>query len=294
MPYGIPADDDFWKSAGYIGGNNWFVFTPAGKLLSSDPREGLAKWKKLPEGERMPGAVKVGTAPKKEQTKGVSPPPPKDGLVIRVYMRELDKDSAGMFRPFHYPRMSQIGPWDTVRVLEEPSVDAMWLTKDEWQSLVPPSPKAGDKFKVPDAVRLRIVRAHLVDGTMSLIFPWEKEHVRQEKMTLTVERVTPDSIQLRLEGSAVLATDVEVPRTKAKAAYQPRLLGNLEYNRGKNTFTRFDIVAIGDCWGAAGEVRRIHPALGIAFELNLGQTPTDLVEPRCHQVNRVGYFQLEK
>jgi hypothetical protein len=41
----------------------------------------------------------------------------------------------------------------------------VWLTADEWKSLVPISPTKGQTFAVPDAIRRRIFRFHLVDGT---------------------------------------------------------------------------------------------------------------------------------
>jgi hypothetical protein len=43
---------------------------------------------------------------------------------------------------------------------------------------------------------------------------WQREEIRSQKVTLTVSEVTPGAILLRLEGTALLATDADV----AKAA----------------------------------------------------------------------------
>jgi hypothetical protein len=293
MPYGIPQEDEFWKSAGYIGGNNWYVLTPSGQILSHDIEEGIAKWLKLPAEERKPGAVKVGEPPQRP-IRGVTPPVPDGGLIIRIYMRQLERDQHGKFIPFRYPQQSPLGPRDMTKALEEPGVDALWLSSNEVRSLAPSNPKLGDTFEVPDPVKWRIIRAHLVDGVGGLIFPWEKNDVRHHAMTLTVENVTSELIRLRLDGKVRLSTYAENPPSQVKSGFEPTLLGYLDYDRQKDTLRRFDVVAVGNCWSSTRQVRSLHPDLGIVFELNAGQTPADLVQPRCHWINPGAYFQMEK
>lgn len=82
-------------------------------------------------------------------------------------------------------------------------------------------------------------------------------------LDLTVEAVTPEAIRMRLGGKAVL------DRTKGyfKYGYDASFDGRLVFDRKKETFTRFDVTAVGD-W--TWNYRREGPPqdiLGVALEL---------------------------
>src|SRR4051812_19119765 len=84
------------------------------------------------------------------------------------------------------------------------------------------------------------------------------------------------------------------------AAPGRRLHGLLEYDRKKDTFNRFDLIALGDVWGRWGDANnkrmaverpRRNPVL-IAFELATGDSPTSRIPPGgwgSHSL-RAGYF----
>jgi hypothetical protein len=119
---------------------------------------------------------------------------------------------------------------------------------------------------------------------------WRREDIRSKALTLTVEDVTPASVRLRLDGSALLATKADLE--KAERGFDVRLLGYIGYDRAKKAIDRFDVIAVGDHWGEGTFTRRSRPGkmpLGVAFELSDGKSGADRVPPQAaREVN--GYF----
>src|SRR5262249_12678880 len=110
----------------------------------------------------------------------------------------------------------------------------------------------------------------------------QREDVRSRKLTLTVEEVTPATIRLRLDGSALLATDADA--AKADRGFDVRLLGHVQYDRAKKTIDRFDVVAVGDHWGQGtytGGARPARQPLGIASDRAGRKSAADLVPPQA-------------
>jgi hypothetical protein len=199
--------------------------------------------------------------------------PPAAGLILNVYARMLERTGNGNLR--------DSGLRGEAGLEFSASHDHLWLTKDEWPELLPPAPKKGERAPLPAAVADRILRFHLVDNTRGEPPMWNKEEVRLQQMTLTVDQVTSERIQLRLDGNALLATDA--PLDKGGRGYEVRLLGYLEYNPRDRIIQRFDIVALGDHWGEGTYTRGARPGrtpLGIAFELVRGDLAADRVPPQ--------------
>jgi hypothetical protein len=68
-----------------------------------------------------------------------------------------------------------------------------------------------------------------VDNTRGEPDSWRSEDERKADLTWTAEEATPTSLLLRLDGSALLATDADPDR--AGRGYDVRLLGYLHYDR---------------------------------------------------------------
>jgi hypothetical protein len=169
--------------------------------------------------------------------------------------------------------------------------DHMWLTRAEWQSLVPAKPKAGEKVPLPAALADRLCRWHLnpllVYGEAN---PLERKEVRAAELTLTVTKVDDARLCLRLDGFAKLGQAADANAKKSDTAcvssqwgYEPRLLGYLEFDRHKGVFRRFDVVALGDHFGRLGicdsAARPGLQPLGIAFELVTTGAPAERIPP---------------
>ena len=291
-PKGDDAQVRFWKSMknqGYPTGNTFVVATPAGKVLyggqyTDKLPEAWNTWKALPKNERRPDAVKVG--PRFEGTpdpRWVPAKPPEAGLILSVYMRIMKRDAKGELARITLkdiqkdPAYAKWGPWPSWSLIyTEPMPDKMWITREEWTSLVPKNPKVGDRFEFPNPIRKRLIRYHLINTAYGNPLPaWNLKDVRSDKLTMRVEKTRP-ILRMRLEG-CMLADD-------GRHGYDARIGGVLEYDRRKGAFTRFDIVAEGAWWGGDFEGGRFkrpdRSPFAVALELNTGNTPEDRVPPK--------------
>ena len=52
----------------------------------------------------------------------------------------------------------------------------------------------------------------MVDNTRGEPEAWAKEQIRSQSLMLTVTANTPDGVELRLDGEAILSTDVDATR----------------------------------------------------------------------------------
>lgn len=230
----------------------------------------LAAWKKLPEEQRKPGAVKVEDPGKLDAR--FTRQAPAGAVVVKVYTRILEKDGKGEYCK---------GKCETLGG-DKAARDHLWLTAEDVQALVPAEPKVGDKLALPAAVAERIARFHLLDNTRGEPPMWTKDEVRRSDVTLTVTEVTPERVRLRLEGSALLSTDADADR--AKRGYDVRLRGHVGYDRAKKALDRFDVVALGEHWGEGTYTRDARPGrtpLGVAFELAAKDDASARVPPQA-------------
>ncbi|MCI0459255.1 MAG: hypothetical protein L0Z62_20085, partial [Gemmataceae bacterium] len=226
----------------------------------------LRNWEKLPEAERKPGAMKVEGSRGTYQESPRNPQFPAGGMVVKTYMRALDREGDG---PLFAPEKLSLGSSKTV-VKAEPNRDFLWLKADEWKSLMPASPKKGDTFAVPAAIRDRIFRFHIVDGACCLP-GFHKRGEAQGELLLTVEEVSPEAVRMRLKGSA---------RVGPKAPHvEFDLAGALAYDPTRKAFTQFDMVAVSKTPCHRDTATRRAMWLGIAFELGRPDRPADCRVP---------------
>jgi hypothetical protein len=273
------ADQGPRKGAGGSTRQGIYCLTPSGKLLAYKNaqdaavmrevlRQGLGKWRRLPASERRPGAYQY-AGPEKVDARYVRTPSP-GGLIVNVYTRILDQGKDGLGR-------------DTCSFTggDQAARDHLWLTKPDWQALVRAGTRKGQRFPMARPVADRLLRFHLVDNTRGEPNFWRPEDVRQAELTWTVEEATPVSLRLRLDGSALLATDADLGR--ARRGYDARLLGYLHFDREKGVVDRFDLLAVGDHWGRGTYTPGSRPGrkpLGVALELRRGNDPADLLPPQ--------------
>src|SRR5262249_38302777 len=142
----------------------------------------------------------------------------------------------------------------------QPNTEYMWLTEGEWKSLVPANPSRGDRKVVDPSIGERLARFHLTprraltseDGILN------KKDVKSAALTLVVDEGSPERIRLRLvgyvhTGTAFDAANAVTPNGPLGFGYATPLHGILDYDRTRQAFVRFDIVAPGDVWGRWGD-----------------------------------------
>ena len=277
--------DQTWKAGNWEpgGGNNRqgvYCFTPSGKMLtemkniSSNPVElrrilqlALASWNKLPAEERKATVADVTSFDSSYHR-----PVPHGALVLREYQRGLKRSADGKFEG------------DLFKFHEAPvwaQRDRVWVLENEWKSLVPASPAAGAIVEIPASLRNRLILYHFVEALVGEPGQWSLDHIRASKFTLTVESVSPSSIRYALEGNVRLSTE---PDSKtSRVGLEGNLAGSLSFDRTKGAFDRFDIVLVGDCWGALNEHNGVsrpgRNPVGFAFELGTG-ADVDRVPPQ--------------
>jgi hypothetical protein len=189
-----------------------------------------------------------------------------------VYARGLVRDSAGKL-DIYKTKVSR--SWEAGR-------DRLWLTEQEWRSLIPERPRQGDSFPVRANITDRICRRCLIDlvrvgGNGG---PRRPEEVLARDLRVTVEEVTPQKLRLRLHGTARLATH---DHGSGARPGQPKtdtfqFLGAIDYDRSGRRLTRFDMVALSET-GHFDEINNKVLPLGISFELSPGKTPSDRAPP---------------
>jgi hypothetical protein len=283
---GNSEEEAFCRQLG-AGGNHLAAATASGRALGKDRGLRLRQqeldpvldeYRGLPKSERQPALVLgVGATPSRRPV----PQPPDDGLILRGYCTYLRRDEAGRIgrsTEFYYKENPD-------RWAAETQSDLIWLTADEWRSLLPEDPRAGQQIAVGAAIQRRFFATLAIDymeGSVNSLSP------RDTAMTLTVQQVADDRLALRLDGSGRMGVDFEehertAPRSRG---CQIRLLGFLLFDRNQNRFEQFDVVGIGEAWGnkmdyVQREVRlESYPWLyGIACELVRDRGPCDLIPP---------------
>jgi len=295
-------------SSGYMS-----CVSASGKMLGRRPcEEVLAAFKKLPERERRPGAVKT---PDIGPSQRVIPSPPEGGLVLRVHARFLARDKDGRLRPAKttdFPLMRNhpkvMRQWEKFL---QPNTEYMWLTRGEWQSLVPAKPEKGKSADVPPAIALRMARFHLIPqrATTSEGGVKSARAVKTATITITVTDVSQQMVRMELRGRVHWGSDYDAAKASSPngplgQGFETPLDGRLDYDRKKKVFTRFDIVAPGHVWGRWGDAngrsmvveRPGRAPFGFALELATGDSPTDRIPPggNGRYVERAGYFATSK
>jgi hypothetical protein len=281
------------------------------KGIRSDPKKAIDDWNALSAGRRKPGNVKV-ESKGPDDSRIIEHSPPPGGLVVKQYYRMLADDNDELrhivLKDFdHHERLSKYRDPEARRHYYEAAPDYLWLSKQEWKSLIPENPRKGDREDVAPIIAQRIFRFHLVpDITFGESNGWRREQVRSGQLTTTVEEATSSRIRLRLDGSAQLGLDFDTAQTNVKEGkhschgFEPALLGYIEFDKQQQRITRFDLVALGDFYGHLyGDNRWLfrtgRTPLGVAFHLVTEQSPAfdRQVTPRAMRIGFERYFTVK-
>lgn len=204
---------------------------------------------------------------------------PENGLVLKGYVRDLPRESGE----------SDLRKWN---------LDYAWFTQKEAASLVKEAAEIGQRYPIPQPLILRLVRFHLLDTVRGESLRWRSEHVKRAEVFLMVEERKGEQVKLRLEGRVrnEAPPSFEINPYTGKVVdmgrgIDLRLLGCLTYQKERQAFSRFDMIAVGLRWGATAYNDRfgdLGPApIGFAFEL----AGTTLLERTPPHAIRFDYWQ---
>jgi len=283
---GNSEEKDFCEQIG-AGGNHVVVTTARGEIVGKDRELRLRQlelapvldeFHALPESQRTaPISLGANATPPERPV----PAPPKNGLILRGFCSYLGRDENGrVFRPTQYYYRENPDRWAT-----ETQSDMLWLTESDWKSLVPRQLQVGAQIEVPELVQHRFfctIGIDYMEGSVNSL------PCRASRMQLTVTEVNDEAVNLRLDGYAHIGHEFgpQVRNQPNSRGCEVRVLGQLEFNRQRAEFNRFDIVGVGQAWGNKMEYlsREIrlddYPwSYGIACELVTTRTPMDLIPP---------------
>ena len=270
--------------------------TPIGKEAKILPRRAalapLAKeFKRLPAERRMPEISdnKNLLAKKKLAI-------PNGGLALQAHCTLLEHNKQGIAElsraeVFYYPQNPNRWKFET-------QTDSFWLTEAERKSLIPAGDlKVGNETNVGENIQSRFFSTVGIDFNQGSI-PSAK--VRNSTMLLKIQRITDETVELRLEGYGQMG----VPYDKSKLGqprsrgYEIRLLGLMVYSKQDHEIERFDIVGVGEAWGKVRNEKKIFPGTwnyGIACELIPEGSPVNTVPPYnlLHYGAAGPYFQTD-
>lgn len=302
----VGVDKQWVTSSGYM-----TCLTAGGKMLGYAPSEKvLETFHSLPEEVRARGVPKV---PDLAPNERLIPAPPADGLVLKVHARYLSRDNQGELRyaePEDFPLMGKTSDRRGWQLFLQPNTEYMWLTAEEAKSLVRARPVKGQETEIPANLVDRMARFHLTPrramtsegGILS------KKDVRTAKLKAVVEDVSTERLRLRLTGFVHTGTTFDkdkatTPNGPLGFGFMSPLHGIAEFDRIKNRFVRFDLIALGEVWGRWGDAngkslfveRPGSTPFGFAMEVAKGDSPTERIPPGGNPVYiKNGYFSDPK
>jgi hypothetical protein len=233
-----------------------YLFAPSGQLLAFANAADAAHVKRLLRtalAKFEPGAV--GKVERVAKAAGPLPAPPPGGLVVRVAARVLGGYDKADERAKHH--INSVGR------------DFLWLRKDEVTDLA--------RGVLPESVKLRIARFHLIDNTRGEPPLWRADEVKKLELVLKDGRLT---------GS------VHIQARSGARSYRAEVRGVVEARDG--AVVRFDVVAKG-LFRGEGTFTRGAPKgefpFAVAFTLADGKSPADRVPPQGARGNVAGYLR---
>ena len=266
-----------------------YVFTAAGKFLGFNNNRGpdrilamlrksLAAFEKLPAAERAP---QEGTGEVKPEPRFFRPLP-KNGAVVKVYTRVLEREPNGPLRACAAPE----GPNESFEHRGfGAAIDHFWLREEDVKRLIPDrDATASVPVPFPEVLAQRMARFHLADNTRG-----EPPHWRRDEVKAIAFTVTPESpVRAKLSGTVHLETK------DGRRGFAGTLDGWLEHRNGK--LTELKAAVTGEHWGDSPLTRGARPGktpVGFAFLLCADPKPADRVPPQASRWLE-GYYEPDR
>ncbi len=118
-------------------------------------------------------------------------------------------------------------------------LDAFWLSPDEVGSLLPATNKKGEKSYLAESL---VERMLLHSQPMEGCGAWWKEHIRKQKIQVSVSHVIGSEVFLLYHGDLAMSADSKWN----KSDFSGRLLGQGVWDKKLQQFTRLEWVTLGE------------------------------------------------
>jgi len=252
----------------------------------------LTAFRALPDHKRMPPLPDPAKA---QSARRPVPEAPEGGLVIRgfcTYMKTNKSGKPERARRLYYERNP--GAWAA-----ETQSDTLWLTEQEWRSLIPDKLEPGVRIQVAKEIQRRFfstIGIDYMEGSVNAL------PVEDSKMTLAVEKKLAGAVTvLKLEGYGIMgkAPDESTNSQPRTRGCELRVVGRITYDPAKKKITAFDLAGVGEAWGNKLQNVRREIGLpnerwnyGIACEIVNGTSPYDRIPPynMFHYGGKIKYF----
>ena len=256
-----------------------YVCSPGGVLLSSvnslNPevvletiQTGLNKWEDLSDSDRH---LPADFSPKAQHRWEDSYP--SDGLVLKGAKADLLSDP---------PQFSNRGDrWN---------MDHVWFNNNESKMWLPEKIQKGQIHELPDIIKHRLFRFHLVDNVRGQTLPFAPQEIKKSALTSEVLNISNTEIDLKISGDSyavakgpwLLGENDWTPTRELDHSININLIGQATYNITKELFTEFELVAIGRWIGKTeNNGRNWGPdsgKIGIYYQLGV-DSPIDRIAP---------------
>jgi len=213
--------------------------------------------------------------------------PPPQGLVLRVWSRDLPRDPGSDPRPDDWRRRAF-------------NLDHAWFTAREAEALLPAPAVPGAVAPWPAGLARRLFRYHCIDNVRGEPPMWQPQECEAAEAEVCVRSVQAGRVwlsvsgQARLRGAASWVDDWTRAAQRSERGLDVSLQGDLEWDGAAGRFTRCELLAAGTRWGATQYNSRADdpgPApIGWAFDLADGTLPGDATPP---QGVGAGYFAAD-
>jgi len=217
-----------------------YAATPSGMFLASTNtldggqmaemlRRALERWKTISKKDRL--LAEDPTQSRIDRSEGRYP---KDGLVLKVYSRDLQRDDL--------PNDWTGAAWN---------LDFAWFRREETRSLLPAGLTKGAKVDWPEALAKRLARFHLLDNVRGQTDAYEDGQIVEARVTTEVVKVAKGVVTVRFSGATRASTTGRWPEPPdpATRGLGTKIMGTAAYDPAKEKFTAFELVASGTRWG---------------------------------------------
>ena len=244
-------------------------------------QKGLNGWKR---GKKNQAGKFSSPAAKPAQDRSVAFPA--GGLILRQAVRDLPRPD----QPHHKTNKHNF--------------DHVWMTAEEIKAFAPSKQKRGFSYAIPEKIVRRLIRWHLIDQVKGESTPWGKANIVDASINATVTQVKnlkPESrlVRIKLNGNAkcVAAASGKVNpygnfKVDKERGIEAVIKGWLTYDTRTETFTEFDMLALGERWGATTYNFRQddleRSPIGFAFKL-LPAKPENKTKPAFAYEDYFGY-----